>query len=263
MNDLNLYEQIPADEFPIRILKFKPPSHFFLHWHEHIEIHFIFEGSVKIQCQNKTYHLKKDDCFVINSSELHQGSGNDGYYGCILLPPQFLENKHIVFEHIVRDSKIIELIKKIFDEYDSFNYINSFAVKGYTYLLMMHLLKNHAKTGLDDNTYKSHIEKLDRIKLAIEYINENFTEQITTKSLAKMAHLSEGHFCHVFKDVTKKSAKEYINLLRLEKALSLLKSSSMTVTQISSCCGFNDANYFTRLFKKYTGKTPYSYKQNI
>ena len=58
------------------------------------------------------------------------------------------------------------------------------------------------------------------------------------------------------KEVTEKTAKEYILSLRIEKAVELLDSTEMTITEICYCCGFSDPNYFTRMFKQITGKLP-------
>ena len=50
MNDLTLYEQIPKSSFPIRLLDFhNEPYTFPIHWHEHIEIHYIFSGTATIR----------------------------------------------------------------------------------------------------------------------------------------------------------------------------------------------------------------------
>ena len=75
-----------------------------------------------------------------------------------------------------------------------------------------------------------------------------------------MVYVSEGYFCNLFKEVTGKSAKEYIIQLRVKKAMSLLSSSSFSITDVCYMCGFSDPNYFTRVFKKKTGSLPSEFR---
>lgn len=264
MNDIQLYEKIPEDDFPVRLHRYNNhPFRFCLHWHEHTEIHFIFGGSAQIRCADEEIHLKKGDCFIVNGNELHEGLSGVCDYGCIILPPSFFENNHVIFENLINDSAAAELIASIFAEYEEFNPVSSLAIKGYTYVLISYLIKNHTLKTLSESTYRQYSEKLGRVNNAIKYINENYSESIATSELADMVHMSEGHFCHVFKDVTGKTAKEYINSIRVKRAAALLSGTGMTVTEAAYCCGFSDSNYFARIFKKYTGSTPNSLRKHV
>ncbi|WP_317044410.1 helix-turn-helix domain-containing protein [Flavobacterium plurextorum] len=55
---------------------------------------------------------------------------------------------------------------------------------------------------------------------------------------------------------------EYVRKLRIEKAISLIESSSYTLTEIAYMTGFSDQSHFTRIFKLQTGKNPSSYRKN-
>ena len=138
---------------------------------------------------------------------------------------------------------------------------NVLAVKGYVYLLISHLISNHADAAYTEIRYKKHLKTSERMNDAIRYIEQNCFENISTKRLSEICHLSEGHFCHLFKAVTGHSAKEYVLMKRIDKAVDLLLSTDMTVLEIAMQCGFSDANYFSRIFKKYKGRTPSSYRR--
>nr|WP_223919452.1 helix-turn-helix transcriptional regulator [Clostridium sporogenes] len=71
-----------------------------------------------------------------------------------------------------------------------------------------------------------------------------------------MAHISTYYFCRTFKQMTGKTTTEYINEVRLKRSIKLLKDGNMNITEISINCGFNDVNYFSRLFKKSYGVSP-------
>ncbi len=262
MNDLTLYEKIPESSFPIRLLDYtEEPYTFPLHWHEHTEIHFIFKGNSEIRCGDKVLALKENDCIIINGNELHQGVDGICSYGCMILPPSFFEDTHVIFDRLVSDSKITALFTDIYCSLREQKTGYRQEIKGYTYLLLAHLMQNYIKETLSETGYLQRAQKLDNINNAVQYINEHFTEIITTPELAEIAHLSEGHFCNVFKSVTGMTAKEYINHLRIKKAAALLSSTDMSVTETALYSGFTDANYFARMFKKITGKTPYSMKK--
>ena len=259
MNDISLYEKIPEEDFPIRILMTENSvCEFYLHWHEHTEIQYIFEGSAKLHYGDNAAVVGEKECCIINGNELHEGSGGLCTRGVIILRPSFFENNHIIFENIVKDSVVSELIENIFKEFKTKDTSSALAIKGYTYLLLTYLIRNHSAQTLTEATYRRHFEKLSKINKAVKYISENYSENITTEMLADMVHMSEGHFCHIFKEVTGKTAKEYMNEIRISKAELLLCETEMTVTEAAFCCGFSDANYFARIFKKYKGRTPSS-----
>ena len=99
--------------------------------------------------------------------------------------------------------------------------------------------------------------------MAVSFIKENYDKSLTTKQLSRTVHLSEGYFCQIFKEVTGKTAMEYLNRIRIDKAEKLLKKTEMTVTEIAFCCGFNDANYFSRMYKKTKGESPQTVRRSI
>ncbi len=261
MNDLTLYERIPHDSFSVRILDY-PMMHYGItpHWHEHIELHYIFEGSATIKCNEKIIKIKSHDCVIINGNELHEGQGGNCSYGCIILPPEYISDNPVIFENICHDETIDSIFMKIYDAWRKKPYTYKALIKGYIYLLIAHLSDNYANQNLSQNLYKMHTDKLHKINTAVKYINDNFTSPITTEQLASMSHFSTGHFCNIFKETLGVSAKEYIKQLRIEKAQGLLESSDMTATEIALCCGFSDLNYFSRTFRQKNNCTPSEYR---
>lgn len=260
MNDINLYEKIPANEFPIRLLMHNdqqlgvPP-----HWHEHTEMLYFFDGKGKVACGGKIFDVKKGDLIIANQNELHTCMEGICSYGCILLPPSFFDGSHAIFENIVRDAEVQRLAEKIFEEFSAEKTAYKSAVRAYTYMLVTVLTRNYAKDILNDKAYMLRAEKLNKINKAIEYINNNYAEDISTAFLSETVHISIWHFCRLFKEVTGKTPKEYINDIRIDKACGLIKNTDMTVTEIALCCGFSDMNYFSRYFKMRIGMPPTKY----
>ncbi len=262
MKNIALYEYIPEKEFPLRINFNEFGQYDFrAHWHEHVEIHCVFEGSALLRCGEDTVLLEKGDCAIINANELHQGIRGKCCYGCLIIPPRFFGKNYVFFERLVKGGQIYELMCKIFDENKQFNSVSSLSIMGYTYLLIATLINGYSKKNFNEIGYRRYFEKLETVNKAIQYIEEHYTENVTTLALSEMVHLSEGHFCHLFKEVTRMSAKEYLLQCRIRRAVELLKSSNMSITDVCYTCGFSDPNYFSRIFKKKTGDVPSNYRK--
>ena len=95
------------------------------------------------------------------------------------------------------------------------------------------------------------------------YIGKHFNEKLTTSQLASMCYLSEGYFCRFFKKATGRTVAEYITEVRVEKASVMLRSTDSTIADIAFNTGFDDANYFARVFRKTTGFSPSCYRKKV
>ena len=80
--------------------------------------------------------------------------------------------------------------------------------------------------------------------------------------LAHRHHFSESHMCRIFKNAVGVTVTEYINGYRTDKAAMLLKNTDESVSNISESVGFDNLNYFDRVFKKYKGLPPKEYRNN-
>lgn len=91
-------------------------------------------------------------------------------------------------------------------------------------------------------------------------MHENYMKNLSVSEYAKMIHLSADRFTHIFTQTMGISPKQYLLRIRIERATELLENTDLTVARISELVGFSDGNYFSRLFKKYTGHSPCFYR---
>jgi YesN/AraC family two-component response regulator len=98
---------------------------------------------------------------------------------------------------------------------------------------------------------------------SLNYIEQNFTEEICLSECAKIANLSKYHFCRLFKKHMGLSPMEYVNMRRIIKAKDLFSREDYNNTEISLTIGFNDYGTFLRNFKKITGLTPKKYRESL
>lgn len=98
---------------------------------------------------------------------------------------------------------------------------------------------------------------------AIDYIKENYQDQVSLDDLARQVYLSPFYFSHIFKDEVGVTFIEYLTQVRIEEAKSRLKDTMVTVSIIAEQVGYNDVNYFSRVFKKVVGQTPTQYREKL
>ena len=100
-----------------------------------------------------------------------------------------------------------------------------------------------------------------KIQMAIGYIQEHFAENLTVNVLAEHYGMSPNYFSSMFKKEMSRSAVNYITELRINQARELLYHSELSVVDISKKVGYEDSQYFFRVFKKYLGLTPLQYRE--
>lgn len=105
--------------------------------------------------------------------------------------------------------------------------------------------------------------KIDsRIQLVVDYLNSHSEEKYTLKRMSEMAGLSESRFRTLFRQQVGKKPLEYLNEIRVMVAARKLLMSTDNISDIAYSLGYNDVNYFIRVFKKYFCMTPRQYRDN-
>lgn len=98
---------------------------------------------------------------------------------------------------------------------------------------------------------------------SLRYINEFYTTKINIPNLAKMENMSMTKYNKLFKEQMKIPPTKYIISQRIHLAKELLETTNLTITEISLTCGYDDINFFSRVFKENVGLSPTAYKQKI
>jgi len=101
----------------------------------------------------------------------------------------------------------------------------------------------------------------DIIYKAKAYIREHFAEEISLDEVSRMVDISPYYFSKLFKQEVGENFIEYLTRTRIRHARKLLESPANSIKQVCLLCGYSDPNYFSRIFKKYEGKTPSEYRE--
>lgn len=266
----SLYEKkiISNRDFPVEIL-IKRSSNlteqkaiFGLHWHEHIELHYIISGVLEGTVDRRPYVVRAGDLAVFNGNVLHSGFCSSEVTTFVIifkmedLAGEFADKK-IVFQEIVSQDEFVKgLMTDIYEEYERKEIGYLLVCKGKILQLITYLTRNYAKAILTEKEGLKHMKKLERLNIVRQYIEQHYAEDITNGELAELIHLSEDRFNHLFKECLGVSPLQYMNEVRLDKAMQLVKCGRCSVTEVAEMVGFADYNYFGRLFRRKFGVTP-------
>lgn len=99
------------------------------------------------------------------------------------------------------------------------------------------------------------------IHAAIVYINENYYQKIFLNDIAKAVFMNHTYLSQQFKKEVGLSIPKYLEQVRINKALLLIRSSDCSISEVAERVGFSNQNYFSKVFKSVTGSSPMKYKK--
>ncbi len=252
-----------------------------MHWHGEFEMNYVLQGQAEFICGDERFISEQGDIIIIPPNMLHSISpcaDVSQFYDTIVFSADMLGAKD-------NDRSSAECIRPLINGSAGINvritrshdYYGELATtaenifscaKGNSPQLDM-LLKSELlrffwlleNSGDIYPAQKNGNSRSELIRPAVEYINENFRENITVEQLAETVHLSKSYFMNRFKAAVGTGAAEYINQVRIKNACVSLTETDMTSAQTAFECGFRNLSNFNRQFKKFVGCTPNEYRR--
>lgn len=257
-----LYAGMIADE---------PEWTFPSHKHDELcEIIYLSEGEGTFIINNRPYLAKKGDILIYNRGILHDEKSNPKnplktyFCGIGNLFLEGLEEGQLVPDSISPvihadkySYKIENYLSNIFEECSS-------QVLGYEtvcrHLLVSLIILVLRIASVKDESVNNNPESLGfKIK---EYIDKNYTRDLSLEDIANHVYLSPYYISHIFKKELGLSTINYLINRRVGEAKKLLLTTGLTVEEISSRVGYENVNYFSMLFKKIAGVSPGKFRQD-
>ncbi|MFT3753300.1 MAG: AraC family transcriptional regulator [Paludibacter sp.] len=269
---------------PLRA-RFYDYQHFTYPWHFHSEYEIIYisestgtrfignsaekynAGDVLLIGSNLPHYLKSDEIYHAGNSllrvkgtiiqfekEFMQHSIN--YY------PQFIRIKNLLEESkygILFPAGCSESMIGLISEIPTENGMNQL-------ILFLKLLKVMSeipdKRVISTPDFEYNMGKgASRIDKIISFVNQHYTRPVPLEEISAFASMNSTAFCRFFKTETGKSFKNYIFDMRAGYACKLLLMNKMSISQISTECGFETISHFNKVFKKVVGHTPSEYRK--
>jgi AraC-like DNA-binding protein len=241
------------------------------HWHEELMIFYIEKGIAVIHCNSQSIPVSAGDLVITNCNDIHyqENCCNHLVESYILIDLTFLlshkddicqtkyitpllQNRICFQNKIENDNELISLVLELINEYEQKKQGYELWIKAGLYRILVLLIQRYAVPVADKIKNRPQYQ----LRPVIKYVDEHYDQKITLKALATMANISPHHLCRLFKSITGMPPIVYVNYLRINAAMALLQEHHLSVSEVALTVGFNDSNYFSRLFKKYKKISP-------
>lgn len=251
------------------------------HWHDHFEFNAVHRGSVILHLERGSFLLREGDAYFANSNVLHRLRAVEdtpetclhaqlfdrslvssaGLIGRKYLSP--IEHCAALDAFILRaeDSAHAGLLAELsagFAAAESNQEGHELEICARLNRVWQRLYAL-AKPLLKDGGLPS--ENTRRIKEMLTFIHENYASSISVREIAAAAGVCERECFRCFSRALDTTPTEYLIRRRIDASMRLLKESGMSITEIAAACGFSDAGYFGRVFRRVAGCTPGQYRK--
>ena len=271
--------------FPFEIQVATIYNEFPAHTHDFAELVIILNGFASHKVNNQIFDIQQGDVYLFRGKTIH-GFLNvkelelcnimfnpaklllplydlnqvEGFHSFFVFDPSFKKNSP--FRHRLRlDYDRLKKTKWYIDQM-----VEEFAHKPPGFRNRITLLLNELILYLSreyDNVADGGTDQVVKLYKAVTFIENNFTKPLSVKIIADLAHLSERQFTRVFKKIFHQTPISFLLTLRIAYACNLLLETDYSVNQVAYSCGFNDPNYFSRLFKKKMQLSPNTYRKAV
>jgi len=254
------------------------------HWHNELEFLYLAAGQAVFSIDDESIPVQAGECIFINSGQIHSGVSQSEhvlYYSvvfshefltgsldsCEVILNEIITNRIAVFSHfkpeIPNQGRVISELKAVIHELTEKSTAYELAIKSKLFSIFCILIREKLSTAIPQSKkYYIRSRKYELLKNILGYISQNYTKKISLSHISENVNLTPQHLCRFFKEMTGYTLSDYINHYRIETSCTLLKVSSLSITDIALECGFENISYFNRVFKRQTGCTPTEFRMN-
>lgn len=248
------------------------------HWHYFIEMLYVLEGEIRVDCGNYRYTLKEGMVIVLPPRMLHRIQMGERLpiryavvkfdLNAIRIPRAYLpklrgvlsairERRPMIFsQREQEENRFGFYIQNCLEELAEkrFGYeLNIYSSLSMMLIQMVRLWEQREMIEIETDEVENSTVFFDNI---LEYIDAHSFEPILVQELAEKSGMSYSNFARTFKMQHGRSCKEYIEYIRISKAEELVLYSDFDISYIAQETGFADASHFIRIYKKFKAETP-------
>ena len=253
------------------------------HWHEEFEVHIVEKGAVRFRVGRETYILEEGEAAFVNSRGMHEiepaGEGETMDH-CVCWHPRLVGGSpDSIFwqdcvEPLLADkafqgmklSPKISWQKMVIDCIEKCWLANEGEGQGYA-LYSRNMLSEVLFRICEHRQAQHRVpvgkELLDasRIRLMLQFIHENYSEELSSGRIAEFADISESECLRCFRRTIDTTPMRYVQQYRIQRASYLLEHTGLKIIDIGVQCGFQVMGYFSKVFRKFQGCTPSEWRK--
>ena len=280
-------ERLPISKSSPLKTRFFDYEHFSypLHFHSEYEIIYIKEGTGTRFLGNSITKFQAGDILLIGSNLPHFMKSDDAYHSgnadlrvkgtIIQFEKEFMYSAINHYSHFVKIKNLFQESQRgIYFTASSFPKLQDLIERiplenGLNQMMLfLEILKEMSETEnrqtiSTTDFVNETIYDTARIDKIMSFLNKNYTRHISLEEIASFAAMNASAFCRYFKSKTGKSFKNYILDMRIGYACKLLLMEDISISQLSSQCGFETISHFNKTFKKNTGYVPSQYRKTM
>lgn len=274
--------------FPFRVcyetFSGREKDSFPFHWHPEVQFTYVAEGTMEYQTNNDFCRVSAGNGIFINSQVLHMAgnlsANSDCRYILFLLDPviiygfaaspvyqKYVEPIYANPEFFAKyldsnspfGSKMLSLLLETASLYQAGESGSELLITE-KLCALWYLLYQETAPLLNKKETGSAAE-IDRLKMAISFIQSHYSEDITLNDIAGSCHISKSECCHLFKRTLRQTPFSYLLDYRIKQSLPLLSGSNRSMTEIAIGLGFHGSSYFAETFRKIMDCSPSAYRK--
>jgi AraC-like DNA-binding protein len=250
----------------------------YFHWHSCFEITCILSGQGRYFVNEEVYEVTDGDIILFNNVEPHGWEivSRQADLLVMVFSPEYIMNGFSVMDYdylkpfINRGSnfknkldhnepltgELTALIHSIAAENEEKNTGYQLMIKATVLKILTLLIRNSQDTSKSSALLQEKKAKMMRLSSVFDYINENYSDQISLTKASEIAYMSPNYFSAYFKKVTGKTFIDYVSELRINRADKLMETTDLSVLDIATRCGFHNMSNFYRIYKKIRKTSP-------
>ncbi|MBQ7227331.1 MAG: helix-turn-helix transcriptional regulator [Clostridia bacterium] len=228
------------------------------HWHSDCEIIYADKGSATVYINGEAIILREAQTIYVESKKTHyikadQGSVLTFFLFDSKLVKSIVQDTRLINPVLRKDYGLDKLFEIIDRELSERSQLYALSVNNRIERLVIDIFSNEEITTApaDENYHTA------RYKLLLKEIDEKY-DNYSLSSASKFCGLSESYFSKFFKKMADMTFSQYLNLVKVEKAIEILRREDVTMTKVAIDCGFGTIRNFNRVFKDITGFNPKS-----
>lgn len=234
----------------------------------------VLAGQLTATIGDVMFELPAGETALTNVGQNHSARGNQVEFVSIGVSPALVTEMvteigltrttaNIVFRRAaITDPTITKIAREIAAEVADEQLGRAAMLDALVRQFVIHLLRCHLTVRQSDQIELSRAGPVDRrLRLAIEFMHDNFGRELALEEIASAAYLSEYHFARLFKQITGVTPHVYLANVRLERARKLLAETALPISEIASMVGYQSQSHFSKMFRSVTGVTPRAYRE--